>query len=571
LAILSGLLRPSSGQVTALGHDLWQLADRDREHFRLQHCGFIFQGYNLFPALSARQQLELVLRWGKRALRPEARSRAEEFLSLLGLANQAHLRPAELSGGEKQRLACARALIKQPTFCFADEPTSALDWAHGKQIIELLRSAAHHRGATILIVAHDSRIVPYADRVYHLEDGCLREPRGMPTAAADTAGSQTDLSLGTMSTSMPPAEVKTRLRIRRSRLFLALSGLGLLIVSVLGSYWMLERKPGFLEKRGFRLGWNSAKEASSTGKSRLVVCTGYVDVEGGVLSLYPTLPGRVAEVLVRENETVQAGAVLLRLEDQAARYAVQETEAGVQAAEAQFAEAQKAPEQHESVVTQQKAALTAIEHDLVAARLLTARKEQLVKGGHLAREEADASREFVKKLQASEQAEREKLHALKLRDPVQDVARAEADVLAKKALLNKARHALRECSLKAPRDGIVLRILVHSGEVLGASPKQPAVLLCPSGPRIVRAEVEQEFASQVVVGQRADVEDDARNADFTWKGRVVRISDWYAPRRTALPDGLPAQDARTLECLIQLDPNQPPLRIGQRVRVKFVQ
>jgi putative ABC transport system ATP-binding protein len=175
LAILSGLLSPDSGQVLALGQDLWGMSDRERERFRLRHVGFVFQGYNLFASLSARQQLEMVVRWGEGASAREARRRADEMLSLLGLAKKAHLRPGELSGGEKQRVAIGRALIKDPNFCFADEPTSALDWAHGEQVIELLRTAAHERSAMVLIVAHDARIIPYVDRVFHLEDGFLRE------------------------------------------------------------------------------------------------------------------------------------------------------------------------------------------------------------------------------------------------------------------------------------------------------------------------------------------------------------------------------------------------------------
>lgn len=176
LAVLSGLLHPTAGQVLALGQDLWKMSERARERFRLQHFGFIFQGYNLFPALTARQQLEMVLRWGEGASAREARQRSEEILSLLGLGKKMHLHPAELSGGEKQRVAIGRALVKNPTFLFADEPTSALDWTHGEQVIELLRNAAHERGATVLVVAHDARIVPFVDRVFYLEDGSFREP-----------------------------------------------------------------------------------------------------------------------------------------------------------------------------------------------------------------------------------------------------------------------------------------------------------------------------------------------------------------------------------------------------------
>jgi putative ABC transport system ATP-binding protein len=143
--------------------------------FRLENCGFIFQGYNLFPALTARQQLEMVLRWGNGTASKEARDRAGAILDLLGLGKKGDLRPLQLSGGEKQRVAIGRALIKEPRFCFADEPTAALDWKHGEQVIELLRAAAHDGGSTILVVAHDSRIIPHVDRVLHLDDGILVE------------------------------------------------------------------------------------------------------------------------------------------------------------------------------------------------------------------------------------------------------------------------------------------------------------------------------------------------------------------------------------------------------------
>jgi putative ABC transport system ATP-binding protein len=176
LAVLSGLLHPDSGRVVALGQDLWKMSEREREQFRLDNCGFIFQGYNLFPALTARQQLEMVLRWGKGVGVREARRRATEMLEMLRLGRKADLRPTQLSGGEKQRVAIGRALIKNPRFCFADEPTSALDWKHGEQVVELLRAAAHEYGSTILVVAHDARIVSHVDRVFHLVDGSLGEP-----------------------------------------------------------------------------------------------------------------------------------------------------------------------------------------------------------------------------------------------------------------------------------------------------------------------------------------------------------------------------------------------------------
>ncbi len=180
LAVLSGLLHPNEGQVLALDHDIWSMTERQREDFRLRYCGFIFQGYNLFPALTARQQLEMVLRWGNSHAGREAVQKADAMLDLLGLGKKGHLRPIEMSGGEKQRVAIGRALIKEPVFCFADEPTAALDWRHGEQVVELLRAAAHDNGSTILVVAHDARIIPHCDRVFYLEDGCLVENLEQP-------------------------------------------------------------------------------------------------------------------------------------------------------------------------------------------------------------------------------------------------------------------------------------------------------------------------------------------------------------------------------------------------------
>lgn len=176
LAIMSGLLRPTSGEVIALGQDLAQLSDPQLEDFRLRQCGFIFQEYHLLPALNARQQLEIVLRWGQGASARDARRRADEMLELLGLGRKGRLMPLQLSGGEKQRVAIGRGLVKNPQLCFADEPTGALDWERGQQVVELLRTAAHDRGVAVLVVAHDERIMPHADRVFFLDDGRLHEP-----------------------------------------------------------------------------------------------------------------------------------------------------------------------------------------------------------------------------------------------------------------------------------------------------------------------------------------------------------------------------------------------------------
>ena len=170
LALLSGLQRPDAGEIHALGQDLWSLSERARQRFRLQHTGFVFQGFNLFGALTAVEQVMVPL--GYLGLgRIAAEERARSALDQVGLTPRVELRPAEMSGGEKQRVAIARALAKRPQLLFADEPTSALDAANGQRVVDILRHAARDLGTAVLCVSHDPRVVKHADRVLELEDG----------------------------------------------------------------------------------------------------------------------------------------------------------------------------------------------------------------------------------------------------------------------------------------------------------------------------------------------------------------------------------------------------------------
>jgi putative ABC transport system ATP-binding protein len=186
LAILSGLLRPDGGRAFALDQDLGRLKSRELERFRLHHTGFVFQGFNLFPALNAIEQVALPL--GYLGLgNDRARERARAALAEVGLASRMQLRPAELSGGEKQRVAIARALAKEPQLLFADEPTSALDAANGQIVIDTLHRIARTHGATVLCVSHDQRLISHADRVLAMEDGKIlsdRRPQAAPAKEA---------------------------------------------------------------------------------------------------------------------------------------------------------------------------------------------------------------------------------------------------------------------------------------------------------------------------------------------------------------------------------------------------
>ncbi|WP_309646470.1 ABC transporter ATP-binding protein [Phenylobacterium sp.] len=184
VAALSGLLKPDSGKVTAMGEDLWSMRPGKIDKFRLDHCGFIFQGFNLFGALSALQQVTTILKY-KGFSPSEARARAATALTEVGLGARLNPRPAELSGGEKQRVAIAGALAKEPRLLFADEPTSALDGENGQIVIKLLQRAAKQHGAAVICVTHDPRLEAYADRIIHIEDGhILNDRRTTPAPSA---------------------------------------------------------------------------------------------------------------------------------------------------------------------------------------------------------------------------------------------------------------------------------------------------------------------------------------------------------------------------------------------------
>lgn len=180
MSLLSGLQRPDGGHVFALGQDISHLDRRELERFRLLHTGFVFQGFNLFPALTATEQVQLPLGYMGVDDKHGA-ERAVRALEEVGMTHRAHMRPAELSGGERQRVAIARAIVKEPPLLFADEPTSALDAENGQRIIDILHRIARTHGATVLCVSHDPRLIRHADRVLEMEDGVIRSDRRSAT------------------------------------------------------------------------------------------------------------------------------------------------------------------------------------------------------------------------------------------------------------------------------------------------------------------------------------------------------------------------------------------------------
>lgn len=174
LTMAGGLLRPTSGTVRVGGEIISSLSDKELSHLRQKKVGFIFQSFNLLSALSALENVQVVLNLANKK-GTESHRIAENLLADFDLRERLYFRPHQLSGGEKQRVSIARALANDPDLVLADEPTANLDSVRGHEVMRLLRDVAKKRGKTVIIVSHDQRIKGIADRVLWMEDGKIRE------------------------------------------------------------------------------------------------------------------------------------------------------------------------------------------------------------------------------------------------------------------------------------------------------------------------------------------------------------------------------------------------------------
>lgn len=173
LSMISGILRPNAGTVSVKGIDLWKLSNNDLADFRLKTIGFVFQDYHLFPRLTTVENIAIPLILQRRPWN-QAISEAARDLEIVGLKDRAQLPPVKLSGGEQQRVAIARAIVTRPQIMIFDEPTASLDGDTGRNIVGFVRKNILDKHRCIIIVTHDDRIFPFADRILKIEDGRIK-------------------------------------------------------------------------------------------------------------------------------------------------------------------------------------------------------------------------------------------------------------------------------------------------------------------------------------------------------------------------------------------------------------
>ena len=183
ISIIAGLLNPTDGEVSVLGHDLSELRGASLVNFRKRNIGFVFQQYNLLPALTAAENAAVPLLIAGE-YRTKAVRTAKDLLTEVGLEPRMNAYPSQLSGGQQQRVAIARALIHQPRLMVCDEPTAALDAQSGQTVMQLLKRVGVQPDRALIIVTHDSRVYGFGDRIVHMSDGRIERVEEMEAAAA---------------------------------------------------------------------------------------------------------------------------------------------------------------------------------------------------------------------------------------------------------------------------------------------------------------------------------------------------------------------------------------------------
>lgn len=350
--------------------------------------------------------------------------------------------------------------------------------------------------------------------------------------------------------------------------YIWLLGLVVVLGSAAGASWVL-----YSRAADGPAGETRETSRPESDSSQIIACgLGHVGIRHVTPGLYPVQNGRVEKVLAEEGQQVEEGAILLSVDKEPAENLIKQAQTALEDARVQLERARKLVAVQPLREAEQKLSIEEAKHKVQTAELAVTRKEELVAAGAPGINQTDVriSKADVERAKIGVQAEEKKLEELKVDDPALQVRRAEQEVAAKQAQVEQAQKALRECDLRAPSSGIILRVNVGKGDVLGPNPRQPAILFLPNEPFLVRAELDQETAGRVKLGMPVEIEDYTKSG-IRWRGRIDAIPGSFLPRRPQALEqfSINPDEARFLECLISLEPSPTPPIFGQRVRVKI--
>jgi len=322
------------------------------------------------------------------------------------------------------------------------------------------------------------------------------------------------------------------------------------------------------------VGWYLSRPEPPTGAAPAgdldVICTGRVDASGMVVSLEPSMAGRVMKVSARENKPLEKGDEILRLDDSTAKFRLLQAIAAVDGAKVELASAEKDAERFPKQLEARRAMAEAAKARVDQAKKLVEQRKAQEKVTPLTKIEQEGLEAQVRELESLELADRLQLADIEKNLNPQwriDATRARLD--AAQADRQLAQKSVDECVLRAPGPGRILRLQTSEGALLMPGNYPPAIVFVPAGPLIVRAELDQEFIGRVREGMTVEVSDDGRADGPMYPGKIRSISRWVAQRRTLILDPGEINDVRTVECLVELNSGIDELFIGQRMRVRI--
>ncbi len=300
-----------------------------------------------------------------------------------------------------------------------------------------------------------------------------------------------------------------------------------------------------------------------------VVCLGRVDGLERTADLDARIPGHVANVYVVEGQHVDANKPLLKLDDAQLKLRVDEAQAAITAADIEVDAAKLEMKLHPIRRAAQEAAMAAATDRIAVGRRVYEEKKAARSFGTITPAELLVAESEVKQLEQLEGVEKSRLEELKLADPTLKMRAADAKRATAEIALKQAQKALDDCVLLAPSAGTVLRVLTAVGKTVAPGTSQPPIVFCPDGPRVIWAELEQEFLGRIKPGMKATIRDDARSDSPNWTGKVLRVGHVVARRRSLLLEPGEINDVRTVECVIGIDGDTSNLLVGQKMRVRL--
>lgn len=318
----------------------------------------------------------------------------------------------------------------------------------------------------------------------------------------------------------------------------------------------------------------AANAAAHTASDLQIVCSARISASGPEIALFPKIAGQVKAVKIKEGDRVQLGSsVLFELDDTMYRIKADGTLAAVNGAKAMLREAESEVAKVSLYKAMRNDAITVAQLTADAAKkTLEGLKDQASKNPQYAlQSEIDVAEIRLKQAQSQENYERKQLALLEMTDSKAKVDQAQANLGAATAEYNAAMENVKDCIIKSPADGMILQIMAGVGTQVAPGSPMPLAILAPSGPVLVRAELDQEYLGKVVAGQRCTFKDESRADSVVWEGQVLSVNKQVRRPRSFLMEPGEVNDVRTVEVVIEpiFKTTTEELVLGQRVRVRF--